>query len=250
MQSKTEGIILRTQRFGEADLIVTYLTPDRGLIKAFAKSPRKTKSRFGSSLEPFTHAHIELFGKEQAMPKIIQSDIINSYHLLREDFKKFLSISKLTEVLLHLVPEGHGGYKLFHLYRNQLDRLAFAQDENSRLFPVISMIHLLAALGYCPGLIHGCGRCGKDSQTFYSKHGTLLCNNCAQNREPCVVLSKATLNLYRHILTWPDSALKRLKPSEQICFELENLLEIHITHLTNKKLKTSEFSCTLTSICL
>ncbi len=54
MLKRTEGIVLRTIPFGEADLIVTYLTPDFGIIKLFAKSPRKTKSRFGSSLEPLS----------------------------------------------------------------------------------------------------------------------------------------------------------------------------------------------------
>ena len=48
MLRRTEGIVLRTFPFGEADLIVTFLTADFGLIKVFAKSPRKIKSRFGS----------------------------------------------------------------------------------------------------------------------------------------------------------------------------------------------------------
>ena len=241
MQSKTEGIILKTQRVGEADLIVTYLTPDKGLIKAFAKSPRKTKSRFGSSLEPYTYAHIGLLGKEQAMPKIIQSDIIKSYQSLRDDFQKFLTITKLTEVLMHLVPEGHGGKKIFLLYRKQLDLLNSSLNYNQRLLSLIALIHMLVGLGYGPGLVNGCGRCGKESQTFYTKHGTLLCDNCIQSTEPFIALSRGTLSLYKHILTWPDAALCRLRPSEKICLELEEILEIHITHITNKKLRTSEF---------
>lgn len=248
MQFKTEGIILKTQRFGEADLIVTYLTPDKGLIKAFAKGPRKTKSRFGSSLEPFTHARIGLLGKEQTMPKIIQSDIINSYQLLRDDFQKFLTTTKITEVLLHLVPEGHGGKRLFLLYRNQLNLIASSQSDNLRLFPIVAMINLLVGLGYGPGLINGCGRCGRESQTFYAKHGALLCSNCVIPSEPSIKLSKGALSLYRHILTWPETALYRLKPSEQICSELNRILEIHITHITNKKLKTSDFLTNTMSI--
>ena len=47
MLQRTEGIVLRTTPYGEADLIVTYLTKDHGIIKVFAKSPRKIKSRFG-----------------------------------------------------------------------------------------------------------------------------------------------------------------------------------------------------------
>jgi DNA repair protein RecO (recombination protein O) len=47
MLHRTEGIVLKTTPFGEADLIVTYLTRDCGILKTFAKSPRKIKSRFG-----------------------------------------------------------------------------------------------------------------------------------------------------------------------------------------------------------
>ena len=93
MLSRTEGIVLRTQKYGEADLIVTYLTSDRGIIKAFAKSPRKTRSRFGSSLEPLTYANISLWGKEQSMPKITQSDVISSFHQLRESYDDYINIS-------------------------------------------------------------------------------------------------------------------------------------------------------------
>ena len=56
MLQRTEGIVLKTNPFGEADLIVTYLTRDYGILKTFAKSPRKIKSRFGSSLEPLTYS--------------------------------------------------------------------------------------------------------------------------------------------------------------------------------------------------
>ncbi len=103
MLTRTEGIVLKTQKYGEADLIVTYLTSDRGIIKTFAKSPRKTKSRFGSSLEPLTHSKLSLWGKEQsAMPKITQSDIINSFCQIRENYQDFLNVSKLTEILISL----------------------------------------------------------------------------------------------------------------------------------------------------
>ena len=91
MVYKTEAIVLRTHHFGDADLIVTYLTPSRGVVKAFAKSPRKTKSRFGSSLEPLTHASIALMGKEQtSLLRITQSDIITSFQNIRDNFDDFV----------------------------------------------------------------------------------------------------------------------------------------------------------------
>ena len=77
MLHRTEGIVLKGAPYGEADLIVAFLTLDFGLMSAFAKSPRKTKSRFGSSLEPLTHSKIAFWGKEDSkLPRLTQADII------------------------------------------------------------------------------------------------------------------------------------------------------------------------------
>ena len=81
MQTRTEGIVLKSMAYGEADVIVTYLTADLGIRKGFAKSARKIKSRFGGSLEPFTHSRITLLGKEDAsLPRLTQSDITGQHH--------------------------------------------------------------------------------------------------------------------------------------------------------------------------
>jgi DNA repair protein RecO (recombination protein O) len=51
---RDEGVVLRTQKLGEADRIVTLLTRRHGLVRAVAKGVRRTTSRFGARLEPFS----------------------------------------------------------------------------------------------------------------------------------------------------------------------------------------------------
>ena len=133
MLTRTESVVLKTQRYGEADLIVTYLTLNKGIIKAFVKSPLKTKSRFGSSMEPLTHAKISLWGKEQSMPKITQSDIINSFYQLRENLHDFVNASKLVEILLSLTPEGIPNKRLFLFFLNIMNHASsFGQTSVSQ----------------------------------------------------------------------------------------------------------------------
>src|SRR4030042_2109208 len=106
MLKRTEGIVLRTIPFGEADLIVTYLTPDFGIIKLFAKSPRKIKSRFGSSLEPLTESRMSFLGKEDAaLPRLTQSDIVHPFRLLRDNLRCFLMLSEIIELTISFIPE-------------------------------------------------------------------------------------------------------------------------------------------------
>jgi DNA repair protein RecO (recombination protein O) len=243
--TRTEGIVLRTQKYGEADLIVTYLTSDRGIIKAFAKSPRKTKSRFGSSMEPLTHSKISLWGKEQAsLPKITQSDIINSFHQVREDFHDFISVSKLIEMLMALTPENTPHKKLFTFFLNILHTVKASEQVSKDALHLITQIRLLATIGYAPRL-KGCGRCGGKGLNFYPASGTILCSKCAGipvgEGKSFVRIHDNTVRFYTHSIEWPIHISNRLKPQQVILAELSTLLDKHLTYLLSKKLHSTEF---------
>lgn len=245
MLTRTEGIVLKTHKYGEADLIVTYLTSDKGIIKAFAKSPRKTKSRFGSSLEPLTHARVSLWGKEQsAIPKITQSDIIHSFHLLRENYNDFVSISKLAEMLLSLTPEGIPNKRLFSFFLNVLSFIHSSGREPKDALHLIARVRLLAAVGYAPRL-SGCGKCGAKSLDFYPDSGTTLCHRCAGapngTGRPSMRINNKVVHFYTHSIEWPITISHRLKPNEQTLAELTGLLDRHLTYILSRKLRSSDF---------
>ncbi|RMD52191.1 MAG: DNA repair protein RecO, partial [Nitrospirae bacterium] len=149
MRIDTEGIVLKNRPFGEADLIVTYLTKREGIVDTFAKSPRKIKSRFGSSLEPLTKARITFIGREQSMPRLIRSDIIKSHHLIREDLRAFLRVSLLIEIILNMLPKKYGSEELFNLFSTLLEDIESSLDKDYRdSIWLSSIISLLSFLGY------------------------------------------------------------------------------------------------------
>jgi DNA repair protein RecO (recombination protein O) len=241
----TEGIVLKTQKFAEADLIITHLTLHKGIIKTFAKSPLKTKSRFGSSLEPFTHAKITLLGKEQSMPKIVQSDILKPFHHLREKLADFICLSKIAEIIIALTPENIPTKKLFLFFLKILHITESLNQKQKNIFFVISLIHLLTILGYAPRL-KGCGKCGVRSFDFYPGSGTTLCKKCviAQPAKQMVTPIKITSNMikfYSHSTLWSLHASTRLRPSEKVISTLSTLLEVHLNYILKKRLHTSEF---------
>lgn len=249
MLTRTEGIVLKNQKYGEADLIVTYLTSDRGIINAFARSPRKTKSRFGSSLEPLTHSRIALWGKEQSLPKITQSDIIASCHELRENFHDFANISKLIEILISLVPEGIPNKRLFTFILNLLQTIRSTDHGSKDLLHLITIIRLLATIGYAPRL-KGCGKCGKENFDFYPSSGTTLCRDCSpasdRRENSCIRINSKVINFYSHTLEWPINIANRLKPDALTIAVLSDLLDKHVTYLLSKKLRSAEFLTKLT----
>ena len=259
MLRRTEGIVLRTVLFGEADLIVTYLTPDAGLLKVFAKSPRKIKSRFGSSLEPLTHAKISFWGKEDSqLPRLTQSDIIHPFQSLRDDLNCFLKVSEIIEITLCFIPERDINGRVYSLLLDTLhtiERNPFllkkeAVDEAPRTKTVVAAksliissykVKFLNLVGFAPKL-DACGRCGKNGYNFYLSQGAILCETCADDAGSPIKLSAALARFYHDLLTWDTAKIQRIKPADKILTELLYLVNTHIKYVLSKSLKTEIFN--------
>jgi DNA repair protein RecO (recombination protein O) len=239
MLHRTEGIVLRTTPFGEADLIVTYLTGDRGIVKAFAKSPRKIKSRFGSSLEPLTQARISFWGKEDApLPRLTQADIIHPFDSIRSTLKSFLKASELVELTLNFPPEQETGGKVYPLLVNTLHEMERGTEEAVLL--VYYKLRFLDIAGYLPGL-NSCGRCGGKGDIFFLSHGTVLCGRCSKGGELSFRLSPGVVNLSTGLLGWSLPKLKRLKPPQRLLDELSKVLDEHARYIAQKNFRSQGF---------
>jgi len=179
------------------------------------------------------------------MPRITQSDILHSFHGIREHFHDFVYLSRITEIIISFMPEGLPNQKLFLFFLYLLNMLESSVQIQKDSFYLISQIRLLSLLGYAPRL-QGCGRCSARSLHFYPNSGTTLCRQCAANfpveKETPVKITNKAIHFYSHCIGWPIKITsRRLKPSKETLSELSSLLDIHLTHLLHKKLLTSAF---------
>jgi DNA repair protein RecO (recombination protein O) len=253
MLKRTEGIVLRTIPFSEADLIVTYLTSDFGLMRLFAKSPRKIKSRFGSSLEPLTQSKISFWGKEDAnLPKLTQSDIIHAFHRIRDTLRCFLKISEIIELTLGFIPEREVNKKVYYLLLGTLQAiegdssLTHLNDilERDVLSENLAILHFkikfLRFTGYSPKL-DACGRCGKRGYCFYVSSGSVLCGSCVEGIDSPLRITPAILRLYNDLLSWDTGKIKRIRPAEKLLSDLSDIMDLHIRYILSNPLKTDSF---------
>jgi len=239
MLQRTEGIVLKTNVFGEADLIVTYLTSDHGIVKAFAKSPRKIRSRFGSSLEPLTCSRISLLGKEDAsLPRLTQSDIIHSFDSIRSSLHCFLKASEIVELVLHFLPEREASSRAYMLMMTILR--SFEDKCSSQLLLLYYKLRLLQIAGYLPKL-DGCGRCGGAGREFFLSQGAVLCGNCSAGNGSAFLLSHGAVSLFANLLRWTGPKIDRIRPSEGQMQELSRLIDEHVRHVIERKPRTKEF---------
>jgi recombinational DNA repair protein (RecF pathway) len=101
---RDDGVVLRTQKLGEADRIITLLTRHNGRVRAVAKGVRRTKSRFGARLEPFTHVDV-MIHHGRSLDIITQAEVIRAYGTaLVSDYPKYTAGTAMLETAERFTP--------------------------------------------------------------------------------------------------------------------------------------------------
>jgi DNA repair protein RecO (recombination protein O) len=155
---RDDGIVLRTQKLGEADRIITVLARG-GRIRAVAKGVRRTKSRFGARLEPFTHVDLMLHAG-RSLDVITQAEVIRPYgEPLTGDYPRYTAGVAMLETAERFTPvEKEPALRQLLLLIGGLRTLGDGQHE-PRLVLDAFLLRSLAVAGYAP-VLQECARCG------------------------------------------------------------------------------------------
>ena len=156
---RDDGVVLRTQQLGEADRIITVLARRTGRIRSVAKGVRRTKSRFGARLEPFTHVDLMLH-PGRSLDIITQAEVIRPYgEPLAGDYPRYTAGVAMLETAERFTPvEKEPALRQLLLLIGGLRALAEAEHD-SRLVLDAFLLRSLAVAGYAPAL-EECARCG------------------------------------------------------------------------------------------
>jgi DNA repair protein RecO (recombination protein O) len=156
---RDDGIVLRTQKLGEADRIVTVLARKSGRIRAVAKGVRRTKSRFGARLEPFTHVDLLLY-TGRSLDVITQAETVRGYgDALTGDYPRYTTgIAMLETAERFTAIEKEPALRQFLLLVGGL-RTLVEGGHDPRLVLDAYLLRSLAVAGYAPALDE-CAVCG------------------------------------------------------------------------------------------
>jgi DNA repair protein RecO (recombination protein O) len=183
---RDDGIVLRTQKLGEADRIVTVLTRKNGRVRAVAKGVRRTKSRFGARVEPFTHVDLMLY-TGRSLDVITQAESLRSYgDPLTGDYSRYTAgIAMLETAERFTTVEKEPALRQFLLLVGGLRTLVDG-GHAPRLVLDAYLLRSLAVAGYAPALDE-CAICGTRTpqgssasarRTFGVAAGGLVCRDC------------------------------------------------------------------------
>ena len=156
---RDDGIVLRTQKLGEADRIVTILTRRNGRVRAVGKGVRRTKSRFGARLEPFTHVDLLLY-TGRSLDVITQAETVRAYgEPLATDYPRYTSGTAMLETAERFTPmEKEPLIRQYLLLVGGLRALGEGVHD-PRLVLDAYLLRTLAVAGYAPALDE-CAVCG------------------------------------------------------------------------------------------
>ena len=186
---KTDAVVLRSLRLGEADRVLHLYTLDRGRVGAVAKGVRRTKSRFGARLEPLSHVQLMLHQGGGELHTVTGVDLVHSHRVAREDSRR-LGVGLVgLEAMLRLFPEQEANPRAFTAltrFLEALDEADMGDGVPARDPLALSFqLKLLWLSGYLPHLT-SCADCGSDSALagFSPRAGGAVCAGCANGALP------------------------------------------------------------------
>lgn len=215
MQLTTKGLVLREVKTGEADRILSILTPDFGVISAAARGSMRPKSKLFSSTGLFCYSEFTLF-ESRTMYRVNEAQPLEVFFGLRQDVACISLATYIAEMLQILSPAGEEAETLLRLALNSLHVLAEGKLPPSVVKPVFEL-RALSESGFMPDVV-ACDNCGTYEGEFFRfgpHHGTLLCENCATEKGREVNLDAAALAAFRHIVFSEPSRVFSFKLSQK-----------------------------------
>ena len=117
---KSESIVLRSIRYGEADRILHLYTPHHGRLSAIAKGVRRARSRFGGRLEPFFRLELVLYEGRSELLTVTSAETLAGHPRLREDGRALDGAARACEAVARLFADGEPHRGVYHLLANEL----------------------------------------------------------------------------------------------------------------------------------
>lgn len=238
------GVLLRRVDYGDNDLVLTVLTPDRGKLSLIAKNAKKSTRRFGGKLELFSAlAGVCSPGRGGRLALLHEADLLRPHAGIRASMLKTAMASYWAELVMLATEDGQPVEGLHELLRFALDALADGRFPDDQLHIVFQM-RLLLLTGICPNL-SGCCTCRVELERMPNRRalfdlgrGSLACDCSACGGSGDIRLSKGTVKQLRWIEAGdlPRAVRSRFSPSAIV--EAQGFLERFVAYHLGREPKS------------
>jgi DNA repair protein RecO (recombination protein O) len=182
---KTEAVVLRSIRYGEADRVLHLYSAGRGRIGAVAKGVRRMRSRMGGRLEPLTRVRLVLHEGRGELCTVTSVDTVHAHPALRERRDSLERATAACDAVLRLFDSAEPNPAAYNLLCNQLALLDSDPEAAAGSQSLAFRMKLLLAAGFAPELA-SCATCGEADHLggFSPAAGGVVCSGCEAGSFP------------------------------------------------------------------
>ena len=238
---ETESIVLKSYNLAEADRIVVFFTRDFGMIRGVAKGARRTKSKFGSALEPFSEVQLEYFEKDdRELVSIQRADLIRSSFEFASDPERLSTYTYIAELLTTFAPPHDPNETLYRMVRACLsaELSTPATAEAIKLYVEIWVLRL-------GGFLPDWSRCVTCKREFLDSESATLgagfelrCGECDRSRAGVTVSPVHRAVFFDAQKIAPPEFLNSMIDRRETVNELSNLMARMISNASGREIRS------------
>lgn len=234
------GLVIREQSIGEADKLITVLTAKHGLVRAFSRGAKKTKSKKLAATSLLSYADFT-FTKTRDAFSVEEALIKEVFFELRNDVQKMALAQYFCELAYEFCEEDFESEEILRLFLNALWLLK--ENKKSPAFiKAVTELRLMSLSGYMPDLV-ACEKCGEyETEYMYlnSESGKLFCKNCAPN-DYSIAISSSVVTAMRYVTLSDFNKIFSFSLSDDALTAFNRISEEYLLNKTQRKFKTLEF---------
>ena len=239
--TKTEAVVLRRRRFGDADRVVTLLTPARGKLDAIAKGALRPRSKLAGHLEPLTHVEV-LLAHGRSLGIVTQAQTIEPFAALRDDLEGLSAALYLLELADRFTVEGAEADTAYVLLLTALLRLS--RGDGQQLVVRSFELGLLEATGFRPEW-RRCAACGSavtaHGLVWSPLAGGLLCERCRISHPEAASIDVGVVKVLRLIQHAPYEEAARVRLNQRVAAGMEGVMHDLMQAMAERELGSARF---------
>ena len=238
MKFSTDGLVLKSADVGESDRIITVLTKDNGIVRAFSNGAKKLRNSKQSATQPLCYSHFTFY---QSRDSYIVDDArsIETFFRLRDDIEKLSLAQYFCELAGEFAPEMEEAEDYLKLVLNCLYMLV-NEKRSQRFLKAVIELRMLTLAGYMPSLGE-CSACGKEPEgdAYFDIHSSgVYCPACRPSGEK---ITKGILNAMRHICCSPAEKLFSFELAPASLDKLSSVSERYLLAQSHRTFKALDF---------
>lgn len=241
MQLKTDGLILAEKSISDNDRLVTILTRQHGVIRAFARGTKNSKNKNFAGSQLLCYSELVIYrGRDKYI--INEATLKNSFWKIRNGIEKLALAQYFCELITIFVDENIESQNILRLILNSIYYLE-KNLANNRIIKSVFEMRLLAMLGYMPDLL-GCACCNdfKPNKLFFSfSNNQLLCDKCLPPYVNALELSSGLLAALRYCIYADFSKMFSFSINDTNLSKLNKITESYLLSYTDKPLYSLDF---------